>query len=145
MCVHFYILQYNDTNGTYNRTPAGYVIMIHFIFKQFLCPLNRTNLANSFCSCDQNTWWISPCLFNKKKVTLDIICAKSKDCPGNGTNLTFFFLWSHRRGMSLYISIHFKMRLINLNYIQSQSRQDRLLPLKNRATSDCRVNKASGS
>ena len=56
MCEHFYILQYNDTNGTYNRTPAGYVIMIHFILKQFLCPLNRTNLANSFCSCDQNTW-----------------------------------------------------------------------------------------
>ena len=75
MCEHFYILQYNDTNGTYNRTPAGYVIMIHFILKQFLCPLNRTNLANSFCSCDQNTWWISTCLFNKKKDTLDIICA----------------------------------------------------------------------
>ena len=75
MCEHFYILQYNDTNGTYNRTPAGYVIMIHFILKQFLCPLNRTNLANSLCSCDQNTWWISTCLFNKKKDTLDIICA----------------------------------------------------------------------
>ena len=55
MCVHFYFLQYNDTNRTYNRTPAGYVIMIHFILKQFLCPLNRTNLANSLCSCDQNT------------------------------------------------------------------------------------------
>ena len=67
---------------------------------------------------------------------------KSKDYPGNGSNLTFFLLWSYRRGMSLYITIHFRMRLIKSSSPQDQ---DGRLPLKNRATSaqvikrDCRV------